>query len=68
MHRDSPTNSVFLKRRAILFLGVSVVPFLQLKATKALEGQLFFLGIFLILSQTQWLEFTAKLNYYYLFV
>lgn len=39
MHRDSPTDSVFLKRRAILFLGISVVPFLQLKATKALEGQ-----------------------------
>ncbi|KAG5537661.1 hypothetical protein RHGRI_024942 [Rhododendron griersonianum] len=37
IHQENPNDGVFCKRRAILFVGISVLPFLQLKA-KPLEG------------------------------
>ena len=37
MHHEDPNHSVHLKRRAILFVGITVLPLLQLKA-RALEG------------------------------
>ncbi|KAB1218588.1 MAR-binding filament-like protein 1-1 [Morella rubra] len=37
MHHEGPNEDVHRKRRAMLFVGISVLPFLQLKA-RALEG------------------------------
>jgi hypothetical protein len=37
MGQEDPMDIVFRKKRAILFLGISVLPFLQLRA-RALEG------------------------------
>ena len=37
MCHEGPNHSVHLKRRAILFVGITVLPLLQLKA-RALEG------------------------------
>jgi len=37
MGQEDPKDIVFSKKRAVLFLGISVLPFLQLRA-RALEG------------------------------
>ena len=37
MHHEEPNNNVHCKRRAILLVGISVLPLLQLRAG-ALEG------------------------------
>ena len=37
MGQENPKDIVFSKKRAILFLGISILPFLQLRA-RALEG------------------------------
>ncbi|KAJ6884661.1 hypothetical protein NC652_031611 [Populus alba x Populus x berolinensis] len=37
MGQEDPKDNVFSKKRAVLFLGNSVLPFLQLRA-RALEG------------------------------
>lgn len=37
MGQEDPMEIVFRRKRAVLFLGISVLPFLQLRA-KALEG------------------------------